>query len=125
MDEENETSEFGKGYVYCLGLFLAHADRILSDINAYKAIGDEQRAYSMWFYSAADHLFDFDPQAAPTVELRQRCAAFKDRVLSLRLPTDRPQATEKDYAWAVQEAKDILRLTDKANGIDTIKGSWE
>jgi len=32
---------------------------------------------------------------------------------------------DKDVQWAVQEAKDLLRLIDKANGIDTIKGDFE
>lgn len=31
------------------------------------------------------------------------------------------EATEEDYDWAVQEAKDLLRLIDKANNIPTQK----
>lgn len=27
--------------------------------------------------------------------------------------------------WAIQEAKDLLRLIDKANGVKTIKGGYE
>ncbi len=34
-------------------------------------------------------------------------------------------ATKEDFYWAIQETKDLLRLIDKANGIATIKGSWE
>jgi len=118
-------SEFGKGLCYSLGLFLAHAGRISSDLKAYKSIGNEGRAYSMWFYAAADHLFDFQPKYAPKGLIR-RCKSFQDRVLSLRLPMPgEPQATEDDYNRAIQEAKDLLRLIDKKNGVPTEKGNCE
>ncbi len=58
-------SEFGKGLCYCLGLFLAHKGRITSDVKTYKSIGDGNRAYSMWFYGATDHLYEFDAENAP------------------------------------------------------------
>lgn len=58
MSEEPERSEFGKGYAYCLGLFLAHAERAGQDQKTYKSIGAEDRWPSMWFNAAADHLYD-------------------------------------------------------------------
>lgn len=116
-------SEFGRGLCYNLGLFLAHAERIESMKIAYKAI--PHRMYSMWFYSAADHLYDFQPESAPK-HLRKRCGKFMGRVLSLRLPLDEEkEAVAKDYEWAIQEAKNLLRLIDKAHGVKTQKGCWE
>lgn len=60
-------SEFGKGLAYCLGLFLAHADRLRSEKQTYKHSDHESIAkelgatYSMieverWFSGAAEHL---------------------------------------------------------------------
>jgi len=125
MSNKKEESEFGKGLCYCLGLFLAHAGRISSDLKAYESIGNEEKAYSMWFYAAADHLYDFQPKYAPK-GLIKRCKSFQDRVLSLRLPmAGEPEATESDYNWAIQEAKDLLRLIDKKNSVPTGKGRNE
>lgn len=119
------TSEFGKGLTYCLGLFLAHTDRINSDLEVYKKIGSNH-AYGMWFYGAADHLYDFQSDSAPNELLKNRCKKFYQKCLSLRLPMEeKEQATKEDYYWAIQEAKDLLRLIDQANGIETEKGDWE
>jgi len=118
-------SEFGEGLCYNLGLFLAHEGRINYDKQAYKKIGNKDFVYSMWFYSAADHLYDFHPECAPR-HLRSRALKFQQKVLGWRLPMDeKNNATEKDFYWAIQEAKDLLRLFDKANGVPIQKGKWE
>jgi len=116
-------SEFGQGLCYNLGLFLAHT----GEIDFYrKSLSDENRAYSMWFYAAADHLYDFEWKDAPTKHLRNRCAEFRHKILSLRLPMgEQAVATKKDFEWATQEAKDLLRFIDKANGVEVTKGNWE
>ena len=119
-------SEFGKGLCYNLGLFLAHTDRVNRELEIYKKIKDEKRAYSMWFYGAADHLCEFQWNQAPTKSLQKRCEAFQSKVLGWRLPmNEKNNATKKDYEWAIQEAKDLLRLIDKANKVAVIKGDWE
>ena len=80
----------------------------------------------MWFYCAADHLFDFEPDHAPNKSLQKRCLNFQSKVITWRLPMDsKNNPTEKDRVWAIQEAKDLLRLIDRANGVPTQKGSWE
>jgi hypothetical protein len=86
---------------------------------------NENIAYSMWFYGAADHLHEFVAEAAPK-HLKRRSIHFRDRVMSLRLPMmTSDNATRDDYLWAIQEAKELLRLYDEANGIPTVKGQWE
>jgi len=118
-------SEFGKGLCYNLGLFLGHEGNIRGDLSVYKKTGDESRAYSMWFYTSADHLFEFEAEDAPK-RLVKRCQKFRAKVLSLRLPQfDDAKATKEDFVWAIQEAKDLLRLIDRANGIKAIKGCFE
>ena len=119
-------SEFGKGLCYNLGLFLAHADRITKDLEVYKVIKDEPRAYSMWFYGSADHLYEFQWKQAPTKALQTRCKKFQSKVLGWRMPMNpKNNAKKKDFEWAIQEAKDLLRLIDKSHKVDTIKGQWE
>lgn len=106
--ENNEGSEFGKGYAYCLGLFLAHADRPV-----YKH-SDGVEDYGLWFNGAGDHIDEFQAKT-------ERDNIFKEKVIRWRLE----QPTKKDFQWAIQEAKDLLIEFDKNNGIDTAKGSWE
>jgi hypothetical protein len=106
-------SEFGKGFSYCLGLFLAHAEKEREDAES-------------WFNSAADHLFEFDAENAPE-SLRERCCVFKWKCIPLRVQWKRDDicATWDDVKWAIQEAKDILREYDRLNGFETEKGDYE
>lgn len=106
-----DTSEFGKGFTYCLGLFLAHAERFKDDPD-------------LWFHAAADHLMQFDAENAPA-SLRGRCIGFRSKCCNFRFSIDGEDPTKEDVFWAVQEAKDILREYDLLNGFDAIKGEWE
>lgn len=117
-------SEFGKGLCYNLGLFIAHSDSLMSSIEHYKDIGREKMAYEMWFNGAGDHLFEFQPEYAPK-HLRKRCEKLKDKVLDFRISVMGNGATAEDVKWTTQEAKDLLRLIDKANGVPVEKGDYE
>jgi len=46
-------SEFGKGLTYCIGLFLAHAERKID-------FGTDERSAETWFNGASDHLYEID-----------------------------------------------------------------
>ncbi len=101
-------SDFGKGYSYCLGLFLAHTF-MFEDV-----IKKEYLSYGIWFNGAGDHIFEFEAKT-------DREIAFKDRVLHHRLET----ATKEDFEWAIREAKDLLMEYDRKNGFEVIKGNYE
>jgi hypothetical protein len=134
-----ETSEFGKGLCYNLGLFLAHAYKLHTTIEQYremrktKAVENAQppintlfsddSAASMWFNGAGDHLFELQVKAAP-MHLRKRLGAFQDKVLQLRIPIKDKDATLKAAEWAIEEAKELLLLIDKAHKVHTCKAQW-
>lgn len=107
-------SDFGKGLVYCLGLFLAHAERPVNP-----EMGEKSW---MWFNGASDHLYELVTDAAPD-HLRQRCAILQGRCLEWGHGDRR--GTADDIKWALQEAKDLLREIDLAHGVPAIKGRWE
>ena len=107
-------SEFGKGLTYCLGLFLAHAERVNKSFS-------EKDRYGMWFNAAGDHVFDLQTEKAPNKSLVKRCKKFRGKVLTWRME----KATKSDFSWAIQEAKDLLRLIDRANNVPTQGGRWE
>lgn len=108
----NKTSEFGRGLCYCLGLFLAHKERITSELKTYEN-REKTRAYEMWFYSACDHLYELKIPRSPKI-LRERLSIFKTRCLGLRMVFgDEKRATEEDFDWAIKEALDLLLLIDE------------
>ena len=113
MTEEKETSEFGMGFTYCLGLFLAHAEMRMYPKDKVDA--------ELWFYGATDHLYDLQIPVFFTDEKKEEISAFRSFCMDRRLG----EATVADIATAVQKAKDLLRDFDMALGIKTIKGDCE
>lgn len=113
-ENENEESEFGKGFVYCLALFIAHQFKWhQTDVN--------NRNPSLWFYGAGDHLLEFMPEYAPTEDLKRRSIFLQEKVLYWRFNG----AMKEDVEWALQESKDIIRETDFFYGVPVMKGRWE
>ena len=100
-------SEFGKGFTYCIGLFLSHAER--------KEEGD----YCLWFNGAADHLFELE--IPDNFALKEECEEWKSKCLHRRLE----KYTKKDLVWALKQAKKFLLEWDKQNNISCEKGEWE
>jgi len=111
-------SEFGKGLCYCLGLFLSHAER-----NRHSGL-EKYVGFELWFNAASDHLFDLQIDSAPK-HLRKRMDRFRTKCIIFGHGFPKKTATLNDFAWAIQEAKDLLRLIDKANKVPTEKGDYE
>ncbi len=107
-------SEFGKGFTYCIGLFLMHADRY----------NNEATRAALWFNGASDHLFEL--QIPEHFELKDACEAWKQEVLDLGhgRGLSGPVA-ESEIEWALDKAKGFLMAWDKQCGVATEKGSWE
>lgn len=113
------TSEFGKGFAYCLGLFLAHAERTLYGD---KLDGDE----SLWFSGAGDHVFELctDPGALGN-DLAEKTKSFREFVLSRRYNYNGAIVPKEDVHEAIRQAKHLLFLWDVAKGIDCEVGEYE
>jgi len=116
--QTTEESEFGEGYAYCLGLFLAHDERRAK----YRKYG---MSASDWFNGAADHLFGLIIPDSLSDEQKKRAKDFKDECISYRLCMDHEVCTFEDASNAIQRAKDMLLEWDKINGLKAVKGSWE
>ena len=125
-------SEFGMGLCYSLGLFLEHSMRLYKFIEDWEKMRklhpnnfSESSAISLWMNGAGDHFYELQTEQAPK-HLRKRCRVLQSKCLHWRLHTSEKDPLTTDNAkWAIQEAKDLLRLIDKANGIKTEKGQWE
>lgn len=133
-------SEFGKGYTYCLGLFLAHERELWNLTKRYKKMREkiasegreggeelfsEGSAVGLWFNGAGDHFFEFQAEEAPPGS-KKRAKILRQKVLGWRITLGREKPpTSKDAEWALAEARWLLMAADRAAGIKTIKGTWE
>ena len=120
-----EESEFGKGLTYCLGLFLAHAERYYMEDLKKENTGFAGK-YLTWFNGSSDHLYDIQTDSIKDKKLKKRIVVFKDKCLNWGHGFPKEGVTKENMIWAVQEAKDILRLIDeKCLGVKTVKGQNE
>lgn len=104
-----ETTEYGQGLTYCLGLFLSHAERKDND--------DHQ----IWFNGAADHLYDLlIPDFLPD-DLKTELESFKRICIKWRMET----YTKEDKRWAIEKAKYFLLIIDKHLNINAIEAQWK
>ena len=134
--KETKTTEFGMGLCYCLGLFLAHAERSsmyenkkaeeesekrmnkLGKVEGYSFIAD------IWFNAASDHLYELQiPKNLPE-DLKKRLEILRAKVIHFGHGFCNDSRKE-DKTWAIEEAKELLRLIDNHNGIKTAIADWD
>ena len=135
MKKTKEESEFGTGLVYCLGLFLAHAERDVGLPKEYqeemdkrmKSIGKEENySYSteMWFNASSDHLYELQiPENFPE-DLKKRLQSLKSKAIHWGHGFH-SDCKKEDKEWAIDEAKELLRLIDEYFKIKTIEATWK
>jgi hypothetical protein len=127
--EDKPQSEFGAGLVYPIGLFLMHTERdFLPEETAKKIYGEnwENKNWSMWWYAAADHLFELEiPDFLPKT-LQQKIKDLQNLAMTYRLPMGDDKPDNKVQAQnALKMAKEILFECDKYMGLKPIKGEYE
>lgn len=111
-------SEFGKGYAYCIGLFLAH-----EGVHNRRGEEDKGGIYpSMWFNAASDHLFELQIPSRLPSDYRALVSGWRDACLGWRLSSS---ATWEDVDKSLEIAKKLLLHWDEMNGIECEKGDWE
>lgn len=123
MEETEEHQyEFGRGLTYCLGVFLAHAERYEASRERYTQhnmtdMGREIMLASLpmiWFNAASDHLFDIEIQNTIPRDLKVRLEEFKMKVLNWGHGClNDTEVTHDNVIWSIREAKELLRLIDE------------
>lgn len=112
-------SEFGRGLTYCIGLFLAHSEREFFNTGT-------NRDYSLWFNGASDYLYELDLSKVKNISLRNQLNKWRTKVIHWGHGASEPFATDEDFNWAIQQAKDFLLEIDiNIIGVEAIKGQWE
>ena len=102
-------SDFGKGFSYCIGLFLMHSER------------KEYEGFHLWFNGASDHLYDLEIPDCFSGVMKKRIETWQAKCLDWRLNKYNPA----DKKWAIDEARSFLMKYDKLNGVKAIKGTRE
>lgn len=128
MEEETETSEFGKGFAYCLGLFLAHERDKNRWLRAERESGYSDGA-SMWFNAAADHLFDLQIPDKFSADEQKDITEFQNACLKYRHDWDFEKSEKIGVTWehvnqAVQKAKSLLLRWDEICQVPCIEATW-
>lgn len=128
-------SEFGRGCVYCLGLFLAHQHRYYEYVKEIHSLGKSQQevidfmrkdAASMWFNAASDHLFELEIPESASEALKRRLTLFRAKCIDFGHGKDMFKAKEEDVKWAIREAKDLLIYLDRNHiKVRVERGEWE
>lgn len=86
----------------------------------------EERACELWMYGAADHLMEFDPELAPTPEMKKLAQSILDRALEWRLPLGRTgdRIDRKKANQLIVDAQEVFLLLDEHLGNKPIKATW-
>lgn len=117
--KNKQTSDFGKGFIYPIFLFAKHFERDK------KLLGDGIIDYSLWFYAAADHMFEVEvPARYIGTKLGTKAEKLVDDILSLRLPMNKPKATKKDFIEVFERLEDLMLEIDKELGGEPIRAKW-
>lgn len=114
-------SEFGKGFTYCLALFLAHQ-------HMYKLDGKVRiiPIASLWFNASSDHLYDL--QIPNNFVLKDECQKWADQMIKYGHGSKAlldESLTKEDVYKALTECKKFLMAWDKQCGIEVEKGDYE
>lgn len=118
-------SEYGTGYAYCLGLFIAHEKGVDEWIAAKAKTGDENNLYpGMWFNGAADHLYELRIPTILPDDRRAEIESWRDQMIANRMDFGN-KVSFGDVFKAIEYAKALLLEWDKVCGVECEKGEYE
>jgi len=134
---EKEQSEFGKGFIYCIGLFLVHAAKYQEMLVQYKEMAEknpdlfsEAGATSMWANGASDHFYEFtipDAFRKANPEMTRRAEEMKRIALDMGHGNglmNKHKYGREDVFKLIKTAKDLCLAIDQWLGIKCKKAEW-
>lgn len=111
-------SEFGRGFTYCLAMFLAH-QHLFRDKNGTAL--DEFHGM-IWFSGASDHLYELE--IPDQFILKKECEEWRERCLYFRNAL-RNDVKEEDVTWALDKCREFLMAWDKQCGVNIEKADYQ
>ena len=117
-----ETSEFGKGFTYCMALFIAHKERLVFD-KFYSTKEFQSTCWFLWFDGAVDHLRQMEiPEGLPA-PLKRRLASWRKECMRMKYHPE--ETSRRKVNWAIKRAIRLLMDVDIELGVKPIKGEYE
>jgi len=111
--EIGESSEFGRGLVYCLGLFIAHQGMFKDD---------SQFKEAYWYNAATDHLAEIETSPIKDDSLRTEIDVWVGEMFKKRYKYNHNTA---EIAEDVTKAKEFLcRIDRSVCGVDSALAEW-
>ena len=125
--KKEETSEFGKGFIYNLVLFAKHFERFRSSIERTKKMAEtnpelwQKDADYIWFNGAGDHLFELEiPKQFVGTEIGKLVKELRDEAIERRLST----TSQEEFDNFFVRFEKLCRMIDEALGIESIKADY-
>lgn len=141
----NNQEQYGRGLCYSLALFLSHEANFkytLAEIEMMSAEGvirfdgsakaDEQDrqdthdrlASIRWFSRAANPIRNLEIPNHLPVEIQSRLTKLKQNCRCWSFPdVSSENPSKRDVLWAIEEAKELIRLIDVHHGVLTVRES--
>lgn len=104
-----DESDYGKGFTYCIGLFLSHEWQKKPQRD-----NGSPGAVAGWFFGASDHLQGLDTSCiinAP--HLKKDIDDWQAKIMRWVDEYDSCEPTNDDIEWAIETGKEFLLRVDK------------
>lgn len=123
---EEQKSEYGKGFTYCLFLFAKHWWRHFDDLERNKKMKEEdsklfsdEYALQMWFNGAGDHLFELEvPEKFKDTEIGNLTEELKKEGLEFRCEK---KPTKEEFYNFFERIEKLMMLIDESLEVNPIK----
>ena len=142
---QHTQDQFGRGLCYSLALFLSHEANFkytLAEIEMMSAEGalrfdgsagadepgrqitHERLASIRWFSRAANPIRNMEIPNHLPVEIQTRLTQLKQKCHRWSFPNGSGEnPSKRDVLWAIEEAKELIRLIDVHHGVPTVRES--
>lgn len=125
---EEETSEFGSGFIYNLLLFAKHFERYHENLKNNNERAKERPDLwqhdkeDMWFNGAGDHFFELNvPPRYEGTEIERLALELQKEALERRIGKT---TTPDEFAAFHEKLENLCRLIDVDLGAKSIKAEW-
>lgn len=137
--KKKENSEFGNGFLFCLALFIKHAER--NSLREYyiKEVSELGKSIDDFYFSAAcDHLYgiEYPKNIDKFLKIKvekfiEKCFEYKEYEAFGYIEDEKngyknfSKEQEKHIDEVIEECKEIFFLYDRSLGVNPIRGDYE
>ncbi len=124
---EEETSEFGQGFIYNLILFAKHFERFRENIKLNNEMFEKHKTPwvkdtdDTWFNGAGDHFYELEiPAVFEDTAIGKLAKELKEEAIERRLGT----TTKKEFENFFDRLEELVMMIDRYFLVDVKKAQW-